>query len=162
MNQNYIVVADGVRARFFTLEETPFPEIESGPNLTEVSDLINADRESDIWSEKKSGRNRGKSGAAHGYDDHRTQHEEEFVRRFARTVAEEAKRLTSHNGTQELVLVAQKKTLGYLRNELSGRIKNGIQIRELAKDLSKMSPLEIHTHLAKEQLVPKRRSPVVR
>lgn len=161
MNQNYIVVADGLRARFFTLEDTPFPEMESGPNLTEVSDLVNADRENDIWSEKKPGRNRGMSGA-HGYDDHRSQHEEEFVRRFARSVAEEAQRLTSRNGTRELVLVAQKKTLGYLRNELNGRIKGNVQVRELAKDLSKMSPLEIHTHLAKEQLVPKRRSPTTR
>lgn len=160
MNQNYIVVADGLRARFFTLQDTPFPEMESGPNLTEVSDLVNSDREQDMWSEKKSGRNRSSvSGAAHGYDDHRTQHEEEFVRRFARSVAEEVKRLTNGHGARELVLVAQKKTLGHLRSELNGRIRSDVQIHELAKDLSKMSPLEIHAHLAKEKLVPERRSP---
>ncbi|HSH83864.1 MAG TPA: host attachment protein [Guyparkeria sp.] len=160
MNPNYIVVADGLRARFFTLQETPFPEMESGPNLTEVCDLVNPDREQDMWSEKKSGRNRSRaSGAAHGYDDHRSQHETEYVRRFARSIAEEAMRLTNGHGANELVLVAQKRTLGHLRNELNGRIRSGVQIRELAKDLSKMSPLEIHAHLAREKLVPERRNP---
>lgn len=161
MQHNCVVVAGGARARFFTLEEAEYPEMESGPNLCEVNDLVNlaqATHGVDLWSETKSGRNRGNNGAAHGYDDHRSQHEEEFERRFAREVAREATRLLSQNSTRQLVLVAQKRILGFLRNELGALIKAGVDIKELAKDLTKLPTQELHEHLAREQLLPQRRS----
>ena len=162
MQHNCVVVAGGSRARFFTLEDVEYPDIQSGPNLCEVNGLINVENEThgvDLWSDSKSGRNRGNNGAAHGYDDHRSQHKDEFERRFARDVAREASRLLSRNSTRQLVLVAQKRILGFLRNELDALIKAGVDIKELAKDLSKLSPLELHEHLAREQLLPQRRSP---
>ncbi|WJW75320.1 host attachment protein [Thiohalobacter sp. IOR34] len=163
MNHNCVVVADGSRARFFQLEESEFPELESSPNLKEINDLVNPEREmryDELWSEAKSGRNRTPTGgAAHGYDDHRSQHEDEFERRFARTIAAEAERLTLQNGSRELLVVAQKRTLGFLREALDSLTRRGVQIRELAKDLSKLKPLELHEHLAREHLLPKRRLP---
>jgi len=39
-------------------------------------------------------------------------------------------------------------------------MKSGIAIRELAKDLTKLAPIELQAHLAREQLVPERRQPV--
>jgi hypothetical protein len=39
-------------------------------------------------------------------------------------------------------------------------VKTGVEVRELAKDLSKLDPLELHEHLAREQLIPRRRMPV--
>lgn len=163
MQHNCVVVAGGSRARFFTLQEAEFPEIESGPNLCEVNDLINfekAIRDSDLWSDTNSGRNRGSHNSpSHGYDDHRSQHQDEFERRFARDIAREAARLARQNSTQQVVLVAQKRILGFLRNELDTLTKSGVEIKELAKDLSKLSPLELHEHLAREHLLPQRRSP---
>lgn len=164
MQHNCVVVAGGSRARFFTLEEVEFPDMQSGPNLCEVNDLISTENETagnDLWSDTKSGRNRGGNGAAHGYDDHRSQHENEFERRFARDIARETARLLRDNSTKQLVLVAQKRTLGFLRNELDGLLKAGVEIKELAKDLSKLSPLELHEHLARERLIPQRRLPAV-
>lgn len=163
MQHNCVVVAGGSRARFFTLEDVEFPEMQSGPNLCEINDLISVEKEtagSDLWSDTKSGRNRGGNGAAHGYDDHRSQHEDEFERRFARDIARETARLLRENSTKQLVLVAQKRILGFLRNELDSLLKAGVEIRELAKDLSKLSPLELHEHLARERLIPQRRTPV--
>jgi len=163
MNQNCVVVAGGTRARFFTLEEAQCPELESGPNLREINDMINPEgdmRDDQLWSDMKSGRNRGAGGSAHGYDDHRTQHEDEFERRFARSVAQEAARITRNSSTKHLVLVAQKRILGMLRSELEPLMKSGIAIRELAKDLTKLAPIELQAHLAREQLVPERRQPV--
>jgi protein required for attachment to host cells len=162
MNQNCVVVAGGTRARFFTLEQPQYPEMESGPNLREVNDLINPEGEmhdNQLWSDTKSGRNRGKGGAAHGYDDHRTQHEDEFDRRFVRTIAREAADLARASSAQNLVLVAQKRILGMLRNELDPLIKSGIAIQELAKDLTKLPALELQAHLAREALVPARKTP---
>lgn len=161
MSHNCVVVAGGSRARFFTLQDAEFPEMQSGPNLHEVNDLINLEKEtrdSDLWSDTKSGRNRGGGNSpTHGYDDHRSQHQDEFERRFARDIAREAARLTRQNSTQQLVLVAQKRILGFLRHELDLLTKTGIEVRELAKDLTKLSPLELHEHLAREHLLPARR-----
>ncbi len=163
MNHNCVVVAGGSRARFFTLQDVEFPEMESGPNLCEVNDLVNIEREAqgnDLWSDSKSGGNRGGNGAAHGYDDHRSQHQDEFERRFARDIAREAAKLIRQSSTRQLVLVAQKRVLGFLRNELDSLLKAGIEVKELAKDLTKLSPLELHEHLAKEHLIPQRRTPL--
>lgn len=163
MQQNCVVVAGGSRARFFTLEEVEFPGMQSGPNLCEVTDLVNPEQEaqgSELWSNTKAGRNRGNAGGGtHGYDDHRSQHEDEYERRFAREIAREAARLIAKNSTRQLVLVAQKRVLGFLRSELDTLIKAGVDVRELAKDLSKLSPLELHEHLAREHLIPQRRLP---
>ncbi|MFA7387094.1 MAG: host attachment protein [Thiohalobacteraceae bacterium] len=163
MQHNCVVVAGGSRARFFTVEDVEYPEMESGPNLCEVNDLVNLEREAagnELWTNNKSGRNRGGGGSpAHGYDDHRTQHEDAFERRFARDIAREAERLLRTNSTRQLVLVAQKRVLGFLRNELDGLLKAGVEIKELAKDLSKLPTLELHEHLARERLIPERRTP---
>jgi len=165
MQQNCVVVAGGARARFFTLKEVEFPEMQSGPNLCEVTDLVNPEQEaqgSDLWSNSKSGGNRGNAGGGtHGYDDHRAQHEDEYERRFARNIAREAARLIEQSSTRQLVLVAQKRILGFLRHELNALSKAGVEIRELAKDLSKLSTLELHEHLARERLIPQRRSPAL-
>src|SRR5690606_1804140 len=153
MNHNCVVVAGGSRARFFTLREPEFPEMESGPNLHEAADLVSPEKDmpgSDLWTNLTSGRNRGGGGStAHGYDDHRSQHQDEVDRRFARNIARQASRLIQDHATRELVLVAQKRVLGFLRNELDALVKSGVEIRELAKDLSKLSPLELHEHLAR-------------
>ena len=163
MNQYCVVVANGSRARFFKLEEAEIPEIQSGPNLVETLDLVNPEKESaggNPWSENKSGRNRSANGNAHGYDDHRKQHEEEFERRFANSIAEEASRMSKKLHASRLILVSQERMLGHLRTAISPML-NGIKSWELAKDLSKLNPIDLHEHLAKEKILPERRGPGV-
>ena len=65
MNQYCVVVTNGARARFFTLEEPQFPELESGPNLVELKSLQNPQHRetgNQLWSEPKTGRNRAGIG----------------------------------------------------------------------------------------------------
>ena len=163
MSEYVVVVADGSRARFFTLEPAEIPEIEGGPNLVEREDLANPERElpdRELWSEPKTGRNRAPNGGpAHGYDDHRAQHEAEYERRFARTVAERTVALANANGTRRVVIAAEKRMLGFLRNELGALARAGIEVREVARDLSKLAARQIHEHLAKEGVLPRRRNP---
>lgn len=162
MNQYCVVVANGAKARFFTLEETEYPELESGPNLVEVNSLKNPETVSlsgEHWSENKSGRNRGAKGApAHGYDDHRSQHEDEYERRFANSIADEARRFSQSHNSSGVILVSQKRMLGFLRSAIEPKF-NGLRTKELAKDLSKLNPIELHEHLAKEDLIPHRMPP---
>lgn len=163
MTDYCVVVANGSRARFFTLQESEVPEIEGGPNLVEQgTDLVNPEKElpdRELWANEP-GRNRAPNGGpAHGYDDHREQHDEELVRRFARRVAEEAARKAQSCNAAHVVLVAQKRTLGFLRPALDPLLKAGVDVREVGKDLSKLTPSELHEHLARENALPRRRAP---
>lgn len=163
MNQYCVVVANGARARFFTLEHSKYPELESGPNLVEYNHIENPEmdaRNGDKWRENKSGRNRGaNSGSAHGYDDHRSQHEDEYERRFANNIADEARRFSQVHNTSDVILVSQKRMLGFLRSAIEPKF-SGLQTQELAKDLSKLNPIELQEHLAKEDLIPRRKAPL--
>jgi protein required for attachment to host cells len=163
MSDYNVVVAGGTRARFFTLESVEFPEMQSGPNLVEQLDMVNrdlADHSAPLWTEAHTGRNRGAGGGpAHGYDDHREQHIDEFEHRFARDITDQAARMALDGKCRHVVLVAHKRMLGYLRNHLDSLQKTGAQIHEYAKDLAKLPPLDLHDHLSREHLLPPRRQP---
>jgi protein required for attachment to host cells len=162
MSDYCVVTVDGVRARFFCLEPVKQPAVESGPNLVEHREaLINTELElsgRELWTDNKTGRNAA-NGMAHGYDDHRDQHTEEFKRRFAKQVADEALQIAQFTGAKKLVVAAEKQMLGYLRTALHVSPKAGFEVCELAKDLSRLSPQELQGHLAAEGLVPPRQRP---
>jgi protein required for attachment to host cells len=167
MNSYCVVLADALRARIFTLEPADVPALESGPNLVERRDLVNPEREMperDLWSDAKSGRNRtaggaAQGGAAHGYDDHREKHAEEIVARFARETSEAVAEVAAEQQASQLVLVAESRMLGLLRPALGVALKGEVKVQEVAKNLSKLSPTELHTRLADEGFLPKRQRP---
>ncbi len=159
MNPTCVIVANSSRARFFKLEDNDSPEYETGPKLIELSALINSETShnaSGSWSELKSGRNRATvSGNAHGYDDHRSKHLDEYEKRFARSIIDETQRINTTNG--KIILVSQNRMLGHLRNAMSGSIKKN-QTTELNKDLIRLNPNELQDRLSNEHLLPKKRS----
>ncbi|RMG28352.1 MAG: host attachment protein [Gammaproteobacteria bacterium] len=162
MPADCIIVADSARARFFLLRRPEYPELESGPDLMEWRDLVNPEAEShgaERWSEARAGANRGGNGGVHAYDDHRRSHLAMSEKRFARNIAQEAARLVREGGAREFVVVAQQRTLGLLREALGAVLDGQVRIRQLAKDLSRLEPRQIHAHLARERLVPRRRPP---
>lgn len=162
MSEYCVVVVSGSQAKLFTLEPCELPELESGPNLIERKSLINEQQSSsakDLWSEVRTSRNHSPNGGSHAYDDHRDKHIMEYERRFVQSVAAEATQLASRTGAKKLILVAHDRCLGLLREALQPIFRNGTQLCELAKDLSKLKPVEIHTHLAREKLLPQRLVP---
>lgn len=165
MSEYCVVVCNGTRARFFTLEPVAIPAIESGPNLVERCDLVNPEVDApgkETWTDLKSGRHTAPgAGPAHGYDDHRDDHEDEFMRRFAEAVARQAANLVQENKAKQLVLVASNRMLGFLRNALQLPPQPPVVVKELAKDLSKFSPLDIHGHLSDAGLLPARKKAAV-
>ena len=96
MSDYCVVVAAGKQARFYTLDTADQVEAQYGPNLTRRLDMASEELDlkgGELWSENKTGRNRTAHGSgAHGYDDHRTKHTDEYEKRFARTIAEQALR----------------------------------------------------------------------
>jgi protein required for attachment to host cells len=161
MSQFLVAVIDGTRARFFTLEQAEVPEYESGPNLIERGDMVNPAKElagKELWANVKTGRNRGAGNQAHGYDDRRDSHLGEFGRRFAGAIAEEIAQLKNGHQVSRLVLVAEPQILGFVRDAINAHSVNGVQIDELAKDLSKLKPLDLHEYLASKALLPARKT----
>lgn len=161
MSQFLVAVIDGSRARFFTLEQALVPEYESGPNLIEHQYLLNPANElpgKELWADVKTGRNQGSASQAHGYDDRRQSHVEEFGRRFAHTVATEILGLIQTYQAQRVVLVAEPQILGVVREVLAPLLPKTLQLQELAKDLCKLKPLELHKHLATKNLLPVRKA----
>lgn len=162
MTDYCVVVAEGARARFFTLEPAEIPEIESGPNLKEVSSLANpahlAHQDSAIWTETRGGRNRNANGPGHGYDEHRDDHEAQQESRFAREITSELESLVRRNGGSRVVLCAEKRMLGFLRGAMAGTSLPAESVVEVPKDLAKLSPRELHNHLARDGHLPPRRN----
>ena len=158
-----ILVADAARARLFTLEPAAFPETESSPRLVEQQmDYVNPEASlsgDELWSDDKSGRNMSTSGMAHGYDDHRTQHREEEKSHFARQVAAQAIRHALDHHARHLLVCAEKHMLGLLREALDIPPHSDLELVEVAKDLTGLSPHEIHGHLAAEQVLPVMKRP---
>ena len=163
---NYcVVVTSGAHARFFTLKTSAAPVLESGPKLIERGELFNPEKEipgRELYADSKSGRSRAPyGGPAHGYDDHRAQHEDECDRRFASEVLKKAKGFARAEQARHVVLIAPARMLGCLRQHLEIILKQGMKVHELAKDISKLNSAEIHDYLAKEGLLPARkRTPI--
>lgn len=166
MRKYLVVAADSSRARIFDLVPAEIPEMESGPNLIEIEDLINPEMEEkgrDLWSDDKSGRGKAPGGGpAHGYDDHLERHLETIEQRFAQEVAGHIAQQATEHGSETLVLAAESRFLGYLREALRSATAGGMEMADTSLNISKLSPIELHEHLAKEKLIPERRPPLGR
>lgn len=162
-SQYLILVADGTCARFFTMEAAALPPLESSPHLMEHEDLVNAEHKlggHDKYSSTRTGINLNpRGGPSHGYDDHRARHEQEHERRFASDIAARALSLAQQHHAAQLVLAAESHMLGLLREALKIPDKSGIDVHDLAKDLTKMSITQVHDQLAAAGLVPVRHAP---
>lgn len=155
MTNTLVIVANCAHARLFTLKQPEVPEMESGPKLEEIGDLINPEGQIEgkaLWENNKSGRNRSGSNA-HGYDDHRYKHEGEITRRFAVEIFDAIKQ---HPDKTRIILVAGAQMLPHLRREAVSHPNRDIE--EHHKDLIKLSAVDIHTHLADAGLIPQMRS----
>lgn len=160
MSEYCVVVAEGARARFFTLEPAELPELEGGPNLVEHDSLVNPRHrahDASVYADTRGGRNRTPGGQGHGYDEHRDRHDAASEQKFARDIARQLSSLTRSNGTRRVILCAEKRMLGFLRHEVRGG--GGLDLTEVGKDLAKLSVTDLHRHLAGDGLLPRRRNP---
>ncbi len=151
-----IVVADGARARFFTIEWPQQPEFESGPDLVEQTTLAAPAHDapdSALYTEGLTGRNRTLGSGTHDYDEHRGAHDDEVERRFVRDIVVEL----GKRGADECILCAEPQMLGFLRKALD-QIPSP-PITEVPKDLTHFVARDLQVWLASEGLIPERRPP---
>lgn len=145
-----IVVANGTRARFFSLSGSDLAREATPLSLTEHEDFISTEKEvpgREMWTD----------GTHDGFDDHRSQHEDEFERRFASRIAGEAARLAQQQHAGHLILVAETRMLGFLRAVMKAPAKASFKLHELNKDFVKLEPAELHERLTAADLLPRRR-----
>ena len=163
MGEHCIAIVSEAEAKFYCLEPVQYPELESGPKLCEMAKILNPEKripDREIYTDSKTGRGRAPGkGPAHGYDDHREKRDEESSKKFSRTVVEKVKDLALRRDAKIVIIAAQPKMLGMLRQDIHILRREGINIEEHTKDLTKLSPREIHEHLAREGLVPPLRKP---
>jgi protein required for attachment to host cells len=155
-----VVVADAGRARLYELGREEARPGETVPRLREAATLRKPERraqDSQVFSDTRPGLRRGvPGGAGHGVDDRRDQHVAEWDRQFASEILEAiADRL--RNGPARVVVAASPHMLGLLRGGFERLGRAGADVIDLPKDLTKLTPTELHDHLASGGLLPPRR-----
>jgi protein required for attachment to host cells len=166
--RNYcVLVADAARARVWVLDMD-----RSGGTATcelvDVAEITNPmlrARNVDLVSSSGTGRRGGARTPLHSPPDHRDHHRRDLERHFAAQVAEEAAAVWRRYPSCEVIVVASPVMLGLLRPAIDRQIgANGqIHLRELARDLTKLTGPALHDLLAEDKLLPERgrRAPVV-
>lgn len=160
MSQLLVTAINGGTARFFTLESVILSGPDPSPRLVEHEGLTSSEGGlpgEALWSNVKPGRNRGVGGQAHGYDDHRQNHEAEFEKRFAQSTARNLLNLIQTHQVRKLILVAEPKILGLMRSVFIPLLPQQVTVYELARDLCHLKPQELHEYLAGKGQLPARK-----
>lgn len=150
-----VIAADGGRARLFAVVEDG---AQPGLSLVERESLVNPEyraRGAESPGRTKTERitNR-QAGDVHPIDARREQHRLELERRFAREIAQHAAALTQSWRGGSVVLVADPRMLGLLREPLRKALRQDIDLKELAKDYSHFTAAELRDHLALNRMMP--------
>lgn len=162
MVRTCIVVADSARARFFTLEVPIEPLLDGAVRLVERGDLVNPEAElpeQELFSDRPGRGHASSTAPAHGLDGQRSQHRRERERRHARRVAVEIEQFVARQEATQLLLVAEPRLLGVLREQLDERRLRVGQIVEIPENLSRRSLREIQSSLVRRAAVPRSAPP---
>jgi protein required for attachment to host cells len=151
-----IAVIDGSKARIFSVEVEE--EVVGRPRrskLIEIEDLVQPGHRAkakDQFSESRPGlRSGGNGSGGHGVDDHRDANKANADRKFIAEVFTSISKRASEHNHRRLIVAAGPEVLGVARSE-KHRLGN-IEVVELAKHLTGLSPHEIHTKLTDSGLI---------
>jgi protein required for attachment to host cells len=162
MARTCIIVADGARARFITLEIPEDPPIEGGARLVEHEDLVNPEADvpaRGLFSDRAGSAHASPKGAAHALDDHREDHERETERRYVRQLMEHAEGFVKAQQATRLMFVAEPRLLGTWREQQPYDRLRAVEIVEVGENLSRRPLDQIQSVLALRGAVPAARAP---
>jgi protein required for attachment to host cells len=159
MDNTCFVVAGSGRARIFLLEKSPVPRAPF--RLIERGTLANADLKSrgrSVTGRPRTETNTNReAGPVHPMGAQRERHRIELERRFSVEIARKAAALARNWSTGSVILVADPRMLGFLRDAVRGALKPGIRVKELAKDYAHLTVSTLQDHLALSGVLPARR-----
>jgi hypothetical protein len=160
MSDYLIVVVNRALARFFTLEPVEFPELESGPRMSQCEEMANpeiADSQ-ELYTDSKTGRGVApQGGGVHGYEDKRDQHLDEVRRRFAASVVERIQKLARRKRVRTIILIASTRMRHFLYSDLKMLARDDFRIIKISKNMINFASDKIHAYLAEEGFVPPQR-----
>ena len=156
-----IAIIDATRARICEYDERNT----AGKELTEIHDLVNPGRRhiAEVFEDTEGGERLGGGNSAgvgthqQATDDHR----QDFVNtrddKFARDIVAEIDRIVRGGAFTQLVIVASPHMLGALRKHADPLRRDGLELREIDRDLGGMSDAQVVDHLAHAGIVAPRR-----
>jgi protein required for attachment to host cells len=98
------------------------------------------------------------AGPMHPMGAQRERHRIELERRFSGKVAGKSATLVKNWLTGTVVLIADPRMLGFLREAVRGALKPGIRVKELAKDYARLTASRLRDRLTGDGIVPGRGS----
>src|SRR6266545_7034488 len=159
MKRICIAIADAARARVFTFEELGGPAGTPTQELHEVFELVDPDRRrraGELFSDTRPGSNRTPSGRGHAAPDHREAHLDELDRHFAAEIITRLSENVREHGFHRLIVAASPRILGELRKAGVRLFESGLTVDDVNRDLTHLTPSQIHDHLAERGLLPAR------
>jgi protein required for attachment to host cells len=153
MNEVLVIVADSASARFYRFGSADAPHA-SGRLLETVSlqhpDLAARNENGRPPTETNTNR---QAGPVHPIGAQRERHRLEHERRFARDIAFSAAVVTKDWAGSTVVLVAEPRMLGLLREPLRTALSAKVVLKELAKDYAQLDAVELLDRLAKSGVI---------
>jgi len=149
MNDTFIIVADAKRARFFAIERSDAPR--NRVKLVERVTLSNTD----VEGVRKGGAARVKTGRlsnreagdVHPIEGRRQQHRIELERRFGQEIIRQALKLSRPWKGGTIVLIAEPRLLGLMREHMRDALDPAVALKELAKNYAQLTPSELQKRL---------------
>lgn len=140
-NNCCVVVADGARARLFSVE---LSDTKAERKLVERDSLANDEYR---YGDPNEGISNRDAGPVHPHGAQRDRHRREIERRFAAELAHRAAEFTSGWPAGAVILIADPRMLGLLREAVRGALKPGLELKELAKDYATLTTRELEQRL---------------
>ena len=147
-----VVVANGLRARFFMVEETTQPRARY--RLLEQADLSNAvsaARGVDAPGVRTERNTNRQLGPMHPVGEKRAQHRAEIERRFAHEIAGQIKKLCGRWQSGMVILAANPKMLGLLRGAAQAALSSGVLLQNIGRDYTALTPTALVRQLKLDQ-----------
>lgn len=155
MNNTGLLVADRSRARLFVVVPADNPR--GKLRLVERVTLVNQETKTRGRSgagRVKSERNTNRqAGPVHPIGAQRERHRLEHERRFCAEVIEHTLQLTADWDRGVMVLIAEPRLLGLMRERLRTALRSEIKLEELAKDYSGLSTTELERVVVGQRLI---------
>lgn len=149
-----VVVADAARARVLVLDQTELPRL---IEVAEITNPLARARDRELVSQARPAARELPILPRGDTSDHRDVRRREAERHFAARIAEEAAAVWRGYPRCEVIVAAGPAMLGLLRPALARAVRaGGCTVRELARELTKLTPSALHDQLADQALLPPR------
>ena len=155
MKNTCLIVADGSRARLFVVvpADSPRRKLRLAERVTLVNQETRARGRNGAGRVKSERNTNRQAGPMHPIGAQRERHRLEHERRFGAEVVEHALKLTADWDRGVMVLIAEPRLLGLMRERLRSALRSEIKLEELAKDYSGLSTTELERVVVDQRLI---------